>query len=248
MPRYTRDEIIIQGIELSSSPTLIQHDIPGGIVQENAHSIKWLQNALDFFHRKCPFSTDVQSVSVTIQSNSEDLVLTATPSLYLPADFMLDVRNGIVVESSSGNYRLERKSFQYWLSYRNGLQNATTTTPRMYCIINSRIKVAPLLSSPQACTLWYYALPVEIGPEDYPPFPDEWTLIEFIRIKALEWTRSIEVGTAQVYFTKQLAGLRAAGLLNDTEYDIPPLENNQVFPEGPGGVLGRNAWMGHIAI
>jgi len=244
--RYTRDEIISQGIELSASATIIQHDLGGGLVSPNAYSIKWLQNALDMFHKRYPFSSDVQSVALTIPMNSYDAYLTSDSNKYRPTDYMIDVRDGIVCNIRNQSYRLKRLSFQYWLNntVRNTLQ--TTTQPTIYCTVNNRFKVAPLLTQAQAATLWYYALPTLLDANDIPNFPDEWVLIEFVRLKALEWTRSIEPGTAQVYMTKELARLRSTGLLDDTEYEVIPLENNQVIPDG--ALVNRNAWMGNYAI
>src|SRR5437773_6888318 len=94
--RYTRDEILIQGIELASSPVIVAHDMPTGTIDINAYSIKWLQNAMDMFHKRYPFSTDVTSTSLTIPAGSSDAYLTATPSKYLPTNFILDVRDGLL--------------------------------------------------------------------------------------------------------------------------------------------------------
>lgn len=249
MARYTRDEIIAQGLDLAASPTVLQHDMSGGVVNENAWAIKWLQNALDMFHRKFPFSSDIASVAVTIQGNNTDVVLTSDGVSYLPTDFMIDVRNGLVVTINNQTFRLTRKSFQYWLSVYNYSGNTSFSSLSqggLYCIVNNRIKVAPLTTTSQAGTLWYYALPALLTATSTPPFPDEWSLIEFIRLKALEWTRSIDVGTAQMYLQKELARFKANGLLNEAEYDVIPLENNQVLPDG--ALLNRNAWMGNIAI
>jgi len=243
--RYTRDEIIIQGIELSSSPTLLKHDMPGGVVASDAYAIKWLQNALDMFHRKYPFSSDVQNVSMYIGANTTDMVLASDHSLYKPNDFIIDVRNGVICTINTQSYRLERKAFQSWLQFSLVNQRAVTKRPNIYTIINNRFKIAPVVSEPLLATLWYYALAPALEPDDAVNFPDEWSLIEFIRLKALEWVRSIEIGTAQVYMQKELARLRSSGLLNESEYEVMPLENNQVFIEGVGADY-RNSWMGPL--
>ncbi len=246
--RYVRDEILSQGIELSASPTVIAHDMPGGVIDGNAYSIKWLQNALDMFHRKYPFASDIHTAAMTIQGSNADVLL-ASPntllpgdSIYLPDNFILDVRNGLICTIGTQSYRLKRKSFQYWLNYSLSFQTLTQASTTAYCIVNEKIKVAPLLTEPVSATLYYYALPALLGPKSHVPFPDEFVLIEFIRLKALEWTRSLEPGTSQMYLTKQLAGLRASGLLNEPEYeDGIPLENNQVLNDGTA--FSRTAWM-----
>ena len=247
MPRYTRDEIITQGIDLSASPTVIQHDMPGGILQPNAYAIKWLQNALDMFHNKFPFSSDVQSVSITFPTGSNDLYLTSDNTLYLPTDYIIDVKNGILANYNNNDFRLKKIAFQEWLNYNLGNQNNTNASrPIYYTKINNRFKFTPQITTALSGTLWYFAMPALIEPNDYPPFPDEYTLIEFIRIKSLEWTRSIEVGTAQAYMNKELARFRAEGLIDNAEYDVAPLENNQVLLDGSLG--NRNAWMGNTAL
>jgi hypothetical protein len=247
MPRYTRDEIIIQGIELSASPTVIQHDIPGGILQPNAYAIKWLQNALDMFHNKFPFSGDVQSTSITLPVGSHDIYLTGSPSVYLPTDYILDIRNGIIINYNNQLFRLKRVSFQDYLSADLSNQNITNAVrPSCYTKINERFKFTPLITSALTGTLWYFAMPALLDYNDYPAFPDEQTLIEFIRLKALEWTRSIEVGTAVAYMNKELARFRADGLLDDAEYDVAPLENNQVIQDGQ--LFNRNNWMGRTVL
>lgn len=246
MPRYTRDEIITQGIDLSASPTVIQHDMPGGILQPNAYAIKWLQNALDMFHNKFPFSSDVQSVDITFPVGSNDLYLTSDNTLYLPNDYILDVRNGILVEYNNNSFRLNRVGFQEWLNYNLLNQNSPRARPTYYTKINNRFKFTPQVSTALSGTLWYFAMPALLEPNDYPSFPDEYTLIEFIRIKSLEWTRSIEVGTATMYMNKELARFRAEGLLDNAEYDVAQLENNQVILDG--SLVNRNAWMGPTAL
>lgn len=244
MSRYSRDEVLIQGLELASSPTVIKHDMPGGTIEPSAYSIKWLQNALDMFHRKYPFSTDVTNVSMYLGVNTYDLVLSSDHSIYLPTDYILDIRHGLLGEINNQKFRVERRGFQTWLQASQFNNNTSVRRPFTYTTVNNRIKIAPQVSEALSLTLWYYALPAALEAEDQVPFPDEWSLIEFIRLKALEWTRSIEIGTAQAYLTKELGRLRASGLLHETEYDVFPLENNQVLIEGVGGDV-RNAWMGY---
>ena len=252
MPRYTRDEIISQGLDLAQSATVDKIDRPGGgTISPNAMSIKWLQNALDMLHRKYPFSGDVQDIPVTIHAGSADLTVVST-GRYLPLDWMLDVRDGVVINIPQGSTprlsRLKRRGFQYWLNIYNQSLSTTLRQPNAeaaYTVINQRIKVAPLFNADTPATLWYYALPAVVGPDEYPQFPDEWSLIEFVRLKALEWVdrRSEMVGIAQTYLTKELARFKAEGLLNQTEYeDGVPIENNQTFMDR--SVIDRNSWMG----
>jgi len=243
---YTRDEILTQGLDLASSPTVDAHDRPGGVIQENAYSIKWLQNALDMYHKRYPFSTDVTSVAIAMPGGSTDVVLASDSTKYVPTDFMIAVRNGLIVNVAGQLLRVRETSFQYWLNFYNTFINSPAQWPMRYTFINSRLKIAPLLSASQAGTLWYYKQPAKLEADSEPSFPDEWTLIEFVRLKAQEWTRSIDPGTAQMYMQKELGRLRSAGLLHNTEYDSIPIENNQAFTDT---MIGNNyAWMGNYAI
>ncbi len=246
MSRYVRDEIISQGLELASSPTLSNHDMPLGVIDPNAYSIKWLQNALDMFYRKYPFASTVQKVNMTIQAGVEDLVVTSDTTRYLPTDFIIDCRDGLLASFGDGGnlqqYRLQKQSFQYWLDQTLNVQRISTNRAGFYTIINRRIKITPNVIENTAAGLWYYALPVAVGPLDQPDFPDEWTLIEFLRLKALEWSRAVEPGIAQVYMTKELSRFQSAGLLQDSEYESVPIRNNQVFNDQT--YIQRNSWMG----
>jgi len=240
MPRYTRDEILLQGLDLASSPSLTTHDAPGGIISSNAHCIYWLQNALDMFHIKYPFSSDVVSASITFPSNSDELYI--TPGVFLPSDFIIEVRRGLIATVNNQSYRLEKKSFQQFLDLQLNSQSTTNPdNPRFYSKVNNRYKFTPRVQNNTSGTLWYYKLPSKLDSDDYPSFPDEHSLIEFIRIKALEWTRSVDLGTAVAYLQKELVRFRVAGLLDEAEYDIAPLENNQALVAA--SVSNRNSWM-----
>lgn len=244
MSRYSRDEILIQGLELAHSAPVIQHDMPGNIIQPNAWSIKWLQSALDMFHRVYPFAGDVTSVAITLNAHNVDANLTSDISLYLPIDFIVDVRNGIEAPYGNTTYRLRKINSQLWLDYKIAYQTASGPRALCYAITNKRIKILPLLDTAQLATLYYYALAPEPGPEDAVDFPDEFTLIEYIRLRALEWGRSqgIPPGTGQEYLKKQLAMLRSSGLLQDSEYTFGQLENKQTISESM--LRHRNSWMG----
>ena len=237
MARYTRDEIITIGLDLAHSSTLDQHDRKGGVIDSNAYSVKWLQQALDMYHSRYPFSGDVTSAAIVIAINNDVVTL--------PDDFMLDARNGLLVNFSSGVQRLARLSFQRWLDIYNPSIGKPQTVPSVYSIFGEAIHIAPLTSVSYSGTLWYFAQPSLLEASDYPKFPDEWVLVEYIRIKALEWIKQYAPGTASGYMQKELGRMKQAGLLNEPEYDVFPLENT---PLADRGVSNRNDWMGSIAI
>lgn len=243
MPRYTRDELIVQGLELSGSPTLLQHDVPNGIVRQDAFSIRWLQNALDMCYRKYPFSSTILTASMSLGIGSNELVLSADNTKFLPTDFILDVRDGLIVQISNQEYRMQRISYQYYLNYRiQNTNNNNSTRTYCYTIVGNKILVWPMVNVGLNITLHYYALPAVLQSNDYPDFPDEWVLVEYVRLKALEWTRSLDLGTAERFMTEALAKLRASGLLHDSEYDVVPIKNNQVFLND--NIYNRYSWMG----
>jgi len=174
MARYARDEIISQGLELASSPTLSQHDMPNGIIDPNAYSIKWLQNALDMFYRKYPFASTVQSVDMLIRANETDVVLVSDNAVYLPSDFIIEVRDGILASFGQGGnlqqYRLQKRSFQYWLDQTLNVQRISTNRAGFYTIVNRRIKITPMVTENALAVMWYYALPTALTPTDQPDF------------------------------------------------------------------------------
>jgi len=238
--RYDRDELIAQGLDLAASPTLVAHDMPGGTVDPEAYAIQWLQNALDMFHMRFPFSADVASVGVTFRAGNPDVILSDGTNMYLPSNWIVDVRNGLLMQQSpTQSYRLRRTSFQSWLD-RSTL-SPSGLSAGAYCVAQNRLKIVPTVPTQMSGTLWYYALPAPLDAHDSPNFPDPWVLIEFVRFKALEWTRSADPGTAQAYMQRQLASLRATGLLNEPEYDVVPLENNQAWRDQTASPY---AWMG----
>lgn len=243
MGRYTRDEVLLQGLDLAASPIVSKHDAPGGVISPDAYSIKWLQNALDYFHRKFPFANDiVEDLPMIVQPNTGILVLASDPTKYLPTDFILDVRNGIFIQDGTSRYRIVRKDFQRRMQGKMNYQGVTNNTQVfLYTLVNNKILTLPVVTESKQAFLNYYALPPVLEAEDNCNFPDEFVLIEFIRIKTLEWSKVEKVGTAQLYLQSQLGALRASGLLHDPEYnDAIPIENNQV-------VLGSGdytSWMG----
>src|SRR6266571_1371582 len=145
MGRYTRDELLSHALDLAQSPPLDRHDRPGDVIDQNAYCISWLQSALDRCHVKFPFSADVQDVDITFINTSTDIILTSDNTKYLPTDFILDVKDGIVCTLNNTKVRLKRKSFQYWLSVYNSFVNTKSLIPSVYTIIQERIKVAPIV-------------------------------------------------------------------------------------------------------
>jgi hypothetical protein len=244
--RYTRDEIISQALDLAHSPTVSAHDSPEGVLDPNAWTVKWLENALNFFHRLYPFSSDVTQAAMTVGASSTDVLLVtpALHSLYLPDDFIVDIRNGLFFLVGTREVPLRRVDYQRWLKLKVSYQNIPVNEPLCYTLVQKRYKIIPMVSQTSLLTAHYFALPVSPGPDEFVDFPDEQCLIDFLVLRILEHTRARNVnpGTAQVYLRQQLAGFKAAGLLGRSEYeDGIPLENAHSISEY---TTSLNDWMG----
>jgi hypothetical protein len=221
-------------------PNLDTHDIPGGVVQQDAFCIQWLQDILDFWYHMVPFSASVTSSTLNVTANVN--------SVAVPTDFIVDVRNGYLVQTISGDNlsyrRVLRVPLQKWLnrSLMYQRQAATVLYPSFYMIQGSTMKVTPTPTITATGTLWYYQLPPALQADDKPLFPNDYVCIEYIRIRALEWSRIVDPGTAQKFCEKIVGGMKAAGLMNEPEDDEIPFDE-QVYSKG--GRYGSNSysWM-----
>ena len=88
--RLTRDEILADALDMVDSQALDQHDRPGGVLQANAYGPRWLQRGLDIFHRAFPWSGTITTSALALTPS--------TNSYALPADFVLDKRDGVKIE------------------------------------------------------------------------------------------------------------------------------------------------------
>ena len=243
--RYSRDELISIALELLDASTLTQHDMKGGIVSSNAYSIKWLNEALDSYHLRYPFSGDITAVDMVIDGTLSYMTLATSPQAFLPDDFMLDCRDGVILQQSSGFTRLFRGNFQTWLDTYNATFNMPQNTPRSYAIWQGKIQLAPVPSVGYTAILWYYARPALLTATDRPDFPDEYVLIDFIRIKGLERLNQAAPGTARQYMQKEMARLRSIGLLHDAEEERMHISQSIV---GDGSEMNRNRFINNIVI
>lgn len=246
--RYSRDELIIIAINMVQLSNLETHDAPLGVVQSNAFSIKWLQDILDFWYHIMPFSATVVDVPISCTANSDIIVL--------PSDFILDVRNGLEVQTVPGDVNSYKKKWRLPLQkFRNKRlehQGATGVNfPEYYCVVGDdgvvatqyqRMRITPTPSIATLCKLWYYKLPPVITATQKPKFPDDYACIEYIRLRALEWAGINTPGTAQKFCTSIVAKYKASGLLNEPEDDEIPLDE-QVYRHG-GRQFSHTAWMG----
>lgn len=246
--RYCRDELILIMLGMVQLANLENHDAPDNVVSEEAYSIQWLQDILDFWFHMVPFSATVKKQGVSCTAHSDTLIL--------PADFILDVRNGLVVQTIPGDensyVRKHRTPLQKFINRQLDKQNSQNVTyPEWYCVVGDdgvittqyqTMLITPTPTIATQCQLWYYSLPPRIEANQKPKFPNDYVCIEYLRIRALEWAGIFEPGTAHKFCEKIVASMKAAGLMNEPEDDEIPMDE-QVYTRTAWGT-NRNRWMG----
>lgn len=244
--RYCRDEIIRIALDMAQLPNLTVHDCPHGVVQQDAYSVQWLQDILDFWYHMVPFSASVLSASLNVTANQSYVTL--------PSDFILDVRNGYIVQctvNDAASYRRTvrlplQKFISYQLSHRNR-QQTDIQYPNYYCVQGSAtngqqlLQLTPTPTISTLGTLWYYQLPAALDSNSKPKFPNDYVCLEYVRIRAREWAGVYEPGTAQKFCEKIVGGMKAAGMMNEPEDDEIPFDS---LVYGHGGFSNSYSWMG----
>ena len=235
MNRWTRDQLLHHGLDQADLASLDQHDRPHGVIVEGAYSIQWLQAGLDLFHEKWPWSALLKKFPLTIQAHVD---------VYdLPADFVMDFQNGLRIDSITPDLAVRGRASKVGLSTildaEVTLAPGTTLTqwPSYYTLhgINpsptgvtgfaSRLQLWPVPDRAYGGTLYYYSLPnVLLDGATVPTFPSDYVLVEFIRIRGLEWGRQLEVGTHLKFVDTVIGQLQKSGLgveagLNHLELD-----------------------------
>jgi len=237
--RYTRDQLIIKAITMSQAGNVERHDCPDGVVLPDAYSIGWMQDILDWWYHMFPFSSTVTKVSLNCTANSD--------SITLPSDFILDVRNGYHVQRTPGDnlsfqkvFRIPLQKFINRQLYYQGASNIKF--PSYYNIQGRIMKIVPTPIISTVGQLWYYKLPTVLGTDDIPDFPNDYVIVEYLRIRALEFVRVHDPGTAQKFCDKIVGSMKAAGLMNEPEDDEIPFDDlvNRPSP----GHLNTYSWMG----
>src|SRR5262245_44529811 len=120
--RYCRDELILNMLLLVQNANLEHDEAPGGVVKPESMCIQWLQDILDYCHHKAPLSSTVSHTARNCVANQD--------TLQLPSDFILDVRDGYLVQSIASDatslVRVYRRSFQDLLDQMLGTQRLQT--------------------------------------------------------------------------------------------------------------------------
>jgi hypothetical protein len=245
--RYSRDQLIKIALDMVHLPNLAVHDAPHGVVQHDAYCIQWLQDILDWWYSKVPFSATLVEV-----------VLNATAlqgTIELPENFIVDMRHGYMVETIPGDIRSYQRRMrldsQAFLTMKLQHQRAVNVNfPLYYCIQGltatgrQLMQITPTPTIATQGRLPYYALPEPLEAGDIPPFPASRICIEYLRIRALEWQGIYEPGTAEKYCDKLLVAAKASGLMNEPE------SNTVTFGPEYGRTYGvyqsTYAWMGPV--
>lgn len=233
--RYQRDELIRDALDMAQVVSLKNHDCPNGVVQQNAWSINWLQDIIDFWYHMVPFSAGVDVIPLSIPALAS--------SIEPPSNFILDVRDGLVLRRSNENvrskFRMKRLTLQKWLSTDLYYQDQPGC-PLAYMIQGSAIKITPINDVARQAWLWHYFLPPVLQSDEIPLFPNDYVIKQYLFIRAREWSTEFEPGTAEKFANAHVKSMKASGLFNEPEDDIIPIERDRYG----GADRSPYAWMG----
>lgn len=229
MNRLSRDQIINRGLDMVDSSPLDLKDRPGGVLLNTAMSIGWLQDALDYFQKKFPFQCNIVASPLSLVAGTSDV---AVPSLYIT-----DVKNGLVLDNNKG--RLLRRSLNYILD-RAG---ASPGAPSVYTIRTNLIHFWPQADVTYTAKLWMYSLDTALTADIVPNFPDDHVLVEYIRLRGLEWHRAMDPGSAMAYADMRIKELKASGIMQEAEDDQIEMDR-EAYGEHGGD---SNEWMGRTS-
>jgi hypothetical protein len=193
-----------------------------------------------------PFSASIEKTPLIGTANNDTITL--------PSDFILDVRNGVLVQAIPGDvnsyHRIHRVSLQKFLNRKLRVQGQQNVKfPIYYNIhgideVNDDRQVLNITPTPTINTtsqLWYYSLPPKLDAGKRPRFPNDYVCIEYLRIRALEHANIIDPGTAQKFCDTIVGGMKAAGLMNEPEDDEIPFND---LTYRTGGRSASYSWMG----
>lgn len=236
MATLTRDAILGRALDMVGAPALNTNDRPAGTILSSALSVGWLQDILNLMAEQFPWAQAIKTAT---------LVISAADVPY-PADFILDVRDGVYLLNSLNptvpNQRLKRTPYQQLLNRRVAFN--VTGPPSRYAILPPNISFWRAPDTTYTATLAYYARPTVEVAGSIATFPDDVTLIEYIRFRALEWVRAVEPGSAIKYAMGRIAQFRKAGLGYEPEDSTIPFDSDQFIPQNDNVMGGW--WMGPI--
>jgi hypothetical protein len=236
----TRDAILLEALQLADAPSVNVVDVSSGnphtgTINAGAMSIDWLTNGINYFLSVFPWAA-------TATTGAGNLVAgTATVSL-LP-NFVLDLKDGLILTVNTKQRRLRRRGLQDLITLG---MNQNNGVPRIYTVQGLSIRVAPTPDLNYPYTLWFWERPPSLTGAQVPLFPSDLILVEYVRIKAMEYIRAAPPGAAMQYADRAIAELRKSGLGNETEYDTIPLDPTVFVPGAGDRGWDNNAWMGPV--
>jgi len=236
MNRLQRDQILNRALDRLDSAVLDAKDRPAGTIVPAALSITWLQEGVDYFAKKFPWSQMVKNIPWSLATNANTIAQ--------PSDFILDYRDGLVIDSLPGTstpttneFRLRKRSLFKILE----LPDSSRDRPHLYTVVATVIQVWPRANQAYTGTLYYYSLPAVLGATDTPIFPDDSILVDYVWIKGREWHRTAEVGSAMAFADKMIKEMQTAGIGNEAEDDQLGMDSDyaQEKPVDPYNWMGR---------
>ena len=206
-----------------------------GTITDGSIAVTWLQLGINMFYSVFPWASIVDTADVSY--------VASTNTIALPADFILDFRNGLLLTVGTRTKRLRRRGLQDVLNVSLRTQEGP---PQVYGIQGANLLVAPTPDQAYTGTLWYYARPAALTTSVVPQFPSDLVLVEFIRIKAMEFIRAAPPGAAIAYCEQQIVKLRKSGLGHEPESEDIPLDPYTFIPNAGGAGAPGWAWMGNV--
>jgi len=216
--RLDRDTIINRALDLADSAVLDAKDRPSNpVLATGALSISWLQEALDLFAKRFPFSNNITTSVVSVAINDS--------SFAVPSDFIQDYKNGILWDENEG--RMTRRGLNALLNVSLGTTASPhQSIPDIYAVKGTTIEIRPKSNKARTGTLFYYQLPSILASATVPFFPDDYILVHYVWIKAQEWHRVVPIGSALQYAEDRIKDLQRSGIGNEaeaTEIELDPL-------------------------
>lgn len=234
--RLTRDELLSRALDQADCKALDLKDRPGGVIQPNAMCITWLQDGIDLFHRVFPWTGLMAQSALSITSS--------TNAYALPSDYTLVFKDGVRINQTSPLLikRLHQRDWNWFLS-RDTTVN-TIGEPDSYVIRGTSVYLWPWPQTTYTGELHYYKLPAVLAANAVPNFPDDWVLVQYVKLCGKEWFNEEPRGVAIEYANAVIAKLRQAGLGQESENNALPLDSAFFRPSGSGGGAGYDSWLG----
>jgi len=236
--RLNRDEILLRALDLADSSVMDQKDRPSGVIVATAFTTVWLQEAVDYFHQRFPFSANIKEIDITIAINSNIIDLSTVAS-----DFILDYKDGIILAEDEG--RLRRRALSWILNQVVG-QNSSPLRdrPRIYSVIGTNIRIYPSADKEYKAKFNYYAIQPVLGATDTPLFPSDHVLTQYVWLKIQEWHRSAPAGTALKFANEIIADFISQGIGAEAEEDeiqLDPRNFGEQFRDPHFGWMGKTS-------